>query len=127
MGIMKPAIKNQYQEALVLAKALLNVADRLALNQRELGCIIGLSEASASRLYRKEKYIDPHTKEGELALLLIRLFRSLSAILGGDIKRCQKWFHAYNKHLNGVPSHLVTRLEGLVAVTSYLDVMRGKL
>ncbi len=127
MKLIKLTQTHTAQEAAVLTKALKNVAERLDLNQRELALILGFSEASSSRFYRGEKDILPDSKEGELALLLIRLFRSLSAILGGDIPRCQKWFHAFNKHLNGIPSQLVTRLEGLVAVTSYLDVMRGKL
>lgn len=115
------------QQSNVLTKALRNTADRLALNQKTLGLIIGLSEASSSRFYRGDKLVSPETKEGEMALMLIRIFRSLSAILGGNITQCQRWFNAYNKHLNGVPAQLVTRVEGLGTVACYLDVMRGKL
>lgn len=115
------------QQADVLTKALRNTAERLALNQRELSIIIGFSEASSSRFYRGEKQILPNTKESEMALMLIRIFRNLSAILGGDTAKCQQWLHAYNKHLNGVPAQLIQRIEGLGSVTCYLDVMRGKL
>lgn len=118
---------NIEQQTIVLTKALRNTADRLALTQRGLGLVIGFSEASSSRFYRGEKQISPETKEGEIALILIRIFRSLSAVLGGDILKCQQWFNAYNKHLNGIPAEMITHVEGLSNVACYLDVMRGKL
>lgn len=124
MAHPKPSILEQQ---MVLHKALLSLAQRLDINQKQLAQIIGLSEPSASRLYHGQKSINPASKEGELALLLIRLYRSLDAILGGDQDNCRAWFHHYNYHLNGIPSELITQVQGLVAVTNYLDVMRGKL
>jgi len=41
------------------------------------------SEASVSRL-QTGRGLDPETKEGELALLFLRLYRSLDALVGGD-------------------------------------------
>lgn len=127
--MMKHTAQNIHaeQHAAVLTKALRNTADRLGLHQKALGLIIGCSEATSSRLYRGDKQISPDTKEGEMALLIIRIFRSLSAILGSDTTKCQQWFHTYNTHLNGVPSQLATRIEGLNNVACYLDAMRGKL
>ncbi len=122
-----PHPKPNILEQTVLHKALLRLAERLNINQKQLAQIIGLSETSASRLYHGQKTLNPHTKAGELALLLIRLYRSLDAILGGDEENCRRWFHQYNYHLNGVPLDLITQVQGLVAVTNYLDVMRGKL
>jgi hypothetical protein len=115
------------KKAEVLTTALINVTERLELTQRQLAGIIGLSEASASRFFSHEKKINPHSKEGELSLHLIRIFRSLDAILGGDQENCRRWFKNYNKHLNGIPLDLVTKIEGLINVANYLDVMRGKL
>lgn len=120
-------LNTQQQEACVLTKALCNAANRLGLAQRELATLVGVSEATGSRLYQGKKLISPREKTGELALLLIRSFRSLSAILGGDPEKCRLWFHSENAHLGGIPARLVLRTEGLVAVTNYLDVMRGKL
>lgn len=124
MAHSKPSILEQQN---VLHKALLRLAEKLKINQKQLSQIIGLSEPSASRLYHGQKSLNPDSKEGELALLLIRLYRSLDAILGGDEDNCRAWFHHYNRHLNGIPVELVTQVQGLVAVVNYLDVMRGKL
>ena len=110
----------------VLAKAALKAAQRLDLNGRELAEIIGTSEASISRL-RAGRGLDPQRKEGELALLFLRLFRSLDALVGGDEAKARSWLHANNDHLGGTPAERIRTVEGLVDVVQYLDAMRGRL
>lgn len=112
-------------QAAVLSKALLRAADRLQVTNRQLGRIVGVSESTISRLGRSA-VIDPRSKEGELAVLFVRLFRSLDAMLGGNPEACQSWFHAHNHHLAGSPVELVQGVQGLVHVIEYLDAMRSK-
>jgi hypothetical protein len=112
--------------AVVLTKALLNAGQRLALRNRDLGQVIGASEASVSRLAR-ERVVEPNSKEGELALLFLRLFRSLDALVGSDETKARAWLHAHNTHLGGVPADRIRQVEGLVDVVQYLDSMRGRL
>jgi transcriptional regulator with XRE-family HTH domain len=111
---------------LVLAKAVLNAATRLDLRQRDLATILGASEASVSRLQRG-RGIDPASKEGELALLFLRMYRSLDTLVGGDDARARAWISSENDHLAGVPAHRLTSVQGLVDVVQYLDAMRGRL
>jgi Antitoxin Xre/MbcA/ParS C-terminal toxin-binding domain/Antitoxin Xre-like helix-turn-helix domain len=110
----------------VLTKAVLSAARRLGLRNRELAAVIGTSEASVSRLSRT-RTLEPGGKEGELALMLVRLYRSLDALVGGDDEQARQWLHAENDHLRGVPAELIQRVEGLVDVVQYLDAMRGRL
>lgn len=110
----------------VLTRATLRAADKLGLSQRDLAKLLGVSPASLSRLARG-RAIDPAGKEGELALLFLRLFRSLDALVGGDESAARAWFHARNLHLDAVPAELVARVDGLVHVVEYLDAMRGRL
>jgi transcriptional regulator with XRE-family HTH domain len=110
----------------VLAKAALAAAERLGLRSRQLAEIIGTSEASVSRL-RSGRGLDPATKEGELALLFLRLYRSLDTLVGGDDVKARDWLHAANDHLGGVPADRIRTVEGLVDVVQYLDAMRGRL
>jgi hypothetical protein len=110
----------------VLAKAVLAAAARLDLRQRHLAAVLGSSEASVSRL-QHGRGIDPASKDGELALLFLRLYRSLDALLGGDDAKSREWLHAPNDHLGGVPAERVRTVEGLVDVVQYLDAMRGRL
>src|SRR3954469_7834923 len=82
----------------VLAKATLAAAGRLGLRNRHLAAVIGSSEASVSRL-QTGRGLDPESKEGELALLFLRLYRSLDALVGGDDEKARQWVHAPNHHV----------------------------
>ncbi|HEX6066169.1 MAG TPA: antitoxin Xre/MbcA/ParS toxin-binding domain-containing protein [Longimicrobiales bacterium] len=114
------------QPAAVLTKALLAAARRLGLRNRELAAVLGASEASVSRL-ASGRVIEPATKEGELALLFLRLFRSLDALVGGESEKARAWLQAENVHLGGIPAERIRHVEGLVDVVQYLDSMRGRL
>ena len=110
----------------VLAKAVLSASTRLGLRNRQLAAVLGSSEASVSRL-QTGRGLDPETKEGELALLFLRLYRSLDALVGGDDEKARRWLNAANVHLAGVPVERIRTVEGLVDVVQYLDAMRGRL
>jgi len=111
--------------AAVVTKAVRRVAEKLDVSQKDLARILGVSEATVSRL-ASGKTLDLDRKEGELALLFVRVFRSLDALVGDEAK-ARAWFHAHNDHLGGVPAERVRTVEGLVHVAEYLDAMRGKL
>ena len=121
-----PTPKDRPDAAAVVTRAVMRLADKLAISQKALAATLGVSPASVSRLDR-ERSIEPASKEGELALLLLRVFRSLDAIVGGDEAAARAWFHAHNTHLGGVPSELVQSVTGLAHVADYLDAIRGKL
>jgi len=108
----------------VLTRSARRAAERLDLTQKDLAQIIGISPATVSRLPHRP--LDPAAKEGELAILFVRMFRSLDALVGGNIDSARKWLHAENHHLGGVPAQLIQTVTGLVDVVEYLDAMRGK-
>ena len=110
--------------AAVLTRAVERAAGAFDLSNRELAAVLGVSPASLSRLARGRR-IRPESKEGELALLFLRVFRSLDALLGGDAESCRQWLRSYNHHLAGVPAELLRTVSGLVGVAEYLDAMRG--
>jgi hypothetical protein len=103
----------------VLTKALLNAGDTLGLSRQRLGEIVGRERTAFSR------GLDPDGKAGELALLLIRGYRSLYALVGGDPVAMRHWMHTPNRDTGGVPAEQVRTVQGLVAVVEYLDAMRG--
>jgi transcriptional regulator with XRE-family HTH domain len=108
----------------VLTRALLRAAERLGLSQRDLAAVLGVSPATLSRLPRRP--LDPQSKEGELAVLFVRLYRSLDALLGGNAAKARAWLFAPNHHLGGVPAEMIRTIVGLTHVIEYLDAMRGK-
>ena len=115
------------EESAVLTKAFVRASDKLGLAQKEQARVLGLSPASLSRLSRGERSIDVDGKEGELALLFVRLYRSLDALTGGDESKSREWLSAQNHHLGGEPLELIRSIQGLVHVVEYLDAMRGRL
>ncbi len=110
----------------LLTKALLNVAALYELCDKELSEIIGISEADISRLKHGTKLLSEKSQESELALLLIRLYRSLNAIAGDDSSKAKAWLHSYNDYFSAAPIDHIKRIEGLVAVVNYLDAMHAK-
>jgi hypothetical protein len=113
-------------EATVVSKALLRAAELLGLSSTELAGIIGTSESTLSRVRnRKRGPIPLGSKEGELALLFLRAFRSLDALVGGNAAHAKAWLRAENRHVGGVPLRRMKKIEGLVDVAEYLDAMRG--
>jgi hypothetical protein len=110
----------------VVTKAVLSAAKRLDLRNKELAAIIGTSEAFVSRL-KSGRSLDPQRTEGQLALLFLRLYRSLDALVGGDDQKARAWLHDENDHVRGIPADRIRTVEGLVDVVQYLDAMRGRL
>lgn len=110
----------------VVTKATLRAAERLDLADAALARVVGVSPSSISRL-RSGRVISASQKEGELALLFLRLYRSLDTLLGGDVEGCRRWLRGENVHLGGIPLQLIQTVSGLVSVGQYLDAMRGKL
>ncbi len=114
------------EKEIVLTKAILNVASSYGLSGKQLSEILGLSESTTSRLQQGKKRISPYTKEGEMALLLVRVYRSLNALLGNNHDKAKAWLTSDNRHFNITPIEKIKTISGLVEVVNYLDAMRGK-
>lgn len=122
---MNIAAKAKPDPGTVLCKAIINVKDHLSLSQAEVGDAIGLNRTSVGRLAVRGS-LSPQSKTGELALLLVRIYRALYAMMGGDIGAMQHWYRTPNRHLGGTPAELVASVQGLIRVVEYLDAIRGK-
>ncbi|TCD47982.1 antitoxin Xre/MbcA/ParS toxin-binding domain-containing protein [Chlorobium sp. N1] len=121
-----PIPANNLQRQAVLSKAVVRSADHLEIPGSLLARIIGISPASASRLRAETYLLSESRKEWELAVLLVRLFRSLDAIAGGSRQTAREWMQADNRALGGKkPIELITTAQGLVNVVTYLDAQRG--
>ena len=123
---MSVAVSTLPDQASVVSKALLRAAEALGLSSSELAEIIGASESTLSRVRNHKRGPIPlDSKEGELGLLFLRVFRSLDALVGGNEAHAKAWLHAENRHHGGIPLHRMKKIEGLVDVAGYLDAMRG--
>ena len=112
------------REGIVLTKATIRASEKLAVSQKALSNIIGLSEPVVSRMKNGE-FVLARSKSFELAALFVRLYRSLDAIVGGDEAAARKWRKSTNLALNGAPIDLIQKVYGLTHVVQYLDSKRA--
>ena len=122
---MAAQLEHHPAPAEVLCKALFNACDQLTLKQEEIAKIIGSNRTSISRLKTKGS-LDPESKQGELALILLRIARALFALSGGDPAWIKHFMRSRNKLTGGVPAEQLQTVQGLIRVMTYLDAIRGK-
>ena len=109
----------------LVTKAALRAAERLGLSNKELARVLGLSESTVSRMSSGNYALAPEQKPYELALLFVRLYRSLDSIVGGDQAVAKAWLRAGNSALGDAPLVRITSIAGLVETIAYLDARRA--
>lgn len=108
----------------VVTKALFNVKHELRLSNDVVGQIIGADSATVSRMRTKMDMRE--NKVYEAAVLMIRAYRSLYAILGGSTEAMQHWLNTNNIDFDQKkPLDKMKTIVGLVNTVEYLDAMRG--
>lgn len=126
MAKAKPLTAPSAGEATVLTKATLRAAARLALTHKLLAAVIGVSEATVSRMRSGGYVLQRGEKPFELAVLFVRLYRSLDAIVGGDDATAASWLKNRNIALDAAPVALIQTVSGLMNVIQYLDARRAR-
>lgn len=109
----------------VLAKAFFNAAKKIDLSQAQLAAILGVSLPTISRLKTKLK-LDPNSKQGELALLLIKLYIVLYDLNGGDLDWIHHFLNSKNQVTGGIPIRQIETARGLVLVLQFVEAIRNK-
>jgi len=112
-------------DSAVVTKATLRAADILSIKDKQLARIIGVSPATLSRMRGGTAPVDRGQKAFELAVLFLRLYRSLDAIVGGDDAVSRRWIANHNTALDGAPIDLIQSVSGLTNVIQYLDARRA--
>ena len=122
---LESSLLQPVDDAVVVTKAVLRAAERLGVSNRLLASVLGCSEATVSRMGSGAYQLSPGDKPFELAVLFLRLFRSLDAIVGGDAAAARAWLRSENLALNAPPVRLIATVAGLVTVVGYLDARRA--
>jgi transcriptional regulator with XRE-family HTH domain len=126
MALTKPEPSRALDGSSVLSKAVTRAAALLGLTQRQVAGALGLSGPTTSRLFTGKYLLSPtRSKEWELAVLFVRLFRSLDALWGHE-GTARAWLASYNTSLGAAPLELIRSAAGLVRVVDYLDHARGR-
>ncbi|HHJ21079.1 MAG TPA: DUF2384 domain-containing protein [Gammaproteobacteria bacterium] len=109
----------------VLTRATCEAAQRLSIKGSELATILGVSPATVTRMKQQTYTLNPGSKAWELAVLLVRLYRSLDSITNGDENTARAWMHNPNEHLHGIPITLTQKVDGLSRTLAYVDAFRA--
>jgi transcriptional regulator with XRE-family HTH domain len=119
-------VSQAVDEAGVLSRSVVRAARLLGLSQRALAQVLGISDATSSRLFAGKYLLSrDRAKEWELGVLFIRLFRSLDALWGHE-DAAHVWLASDNTTLGAAPADLLGSVQGLVRVVAYLDSARGR-
>ncbi|MDY6531272.1 antitoxin Xre/MbcA/ParS toxin-binding domain-containing protein [Acinetobacter faecalis] len=110
------------KQKMILAKAILAAAERLGLTQDQLALTLNIDSVTLGALT-----LDPTSKQGELALTLIRIATSLDALTGGDTAWMQHFMKSSNKLISGIPMEQVQTSQGLASVLQFVEGLRTKL
>jgi Protein of unknown function (DUF2384) len=113
------------KEPSVLTSATVRAAERLQIKNAALARILGVSDSTVSRMRNKALFLERGDKPFELAILFVRLYRSLDSIMAGDDAVAADWLRNNNTALNGIPLALIQSVSGLVDVIAYLDARRA--
>jgi uncharacterized protein (DUF2384 family) len=117
---------HQPDPSATLSKAVVRAAGLLGLSQAAVAEVLGVSGATASRLFAGTWRLAPsRRREWEFALLFVRLYRSLAALVGNDAD-ARTWLRNENLALGARPIDLIGSAEGLVRVLQYLDASRAR-
>ena len=115
------------RESAALTKATIRAAEKLGLKPRMLSAVTGLSESTISRMNNGKYFLARGEKAFELSVLLVRLYRSLDAIVSGDENVAKAWLNNPNGPLRDKPINLIQTVSGLVNVIEYLDARRARI
>ena len=121
----KPRQVSAADQAAVVTKATLRAASQLGLTNKTLATVIGVSEATVSRMRSEDYTLQLGQKPFELAVLFVRLYRSLDAIVGGDDAVAAAWLRNRNTALASKPLALIQTTSGLMNAIAYLDARRA--
>tara|TARA_R110002110_G_scaffold252437_1_gene468301 strand:- start:404 stop:796 length:393 start_codon:yes stop_codon:yes gene_type:complete len=116
----------QKKDDKLLTSAVSKIAAFWGLSNVKLGSVLGLSEATISRLRSGKTFLDPASKSFEAGQFLLRLFRSLDALMGSDDDAAKSWLTSHNLDLEARPIDLIDSFKGLLTVCDYVDAHRAR-
>jgi transcriptional regulator with XRE-family HTH domain len=121
----RPKPRPSPSQAAVITKAALRAAEQLGMTSKSLAAVLGVSEATVSRMRSGDYSLQRGQKPFELAVLFVRFWRSLDAIVGGDAAVARAWLRNRNTALDAEPIALIQTVAGLMNAIHYLDARRA--
>ena len=127
VSLERPDASAALDVSAILSKAVARSAVLLGVSNAVIARVLGVSEATMSRLKSGTYVLERGSKPYELAQLFVRLFRSLNSITGGDDAASRSWLVTPNTALEARPLDLIQTIPGLFATLAYVDSRRAPL
>lgn len=105
----------------LLTAAIMKVAVLWGMTDDKLGAALSLPSSTIKQLRLEEAELDQASDGFENAQHLLRLARSLGAMLGSDESATRTWFSTYNVNLAARPIDLIENGGGLSAVGQHVE------
>ena len=118
------SVKTTLRKGKILTQAVLNVAKYLGLNDGQLSSALGVSADELYDLKLGSKQLIENTTSFVRAIYIVRVYRSIFAIMGGDELVMRQWMKSPNTALDAIPIEIINTSEGLECVANYLDARR---
>ncbi len=109
------------EAAVVLTKSFLEACHSLGLDRSSVLRCLGMPEATLKRYESQERFLQPESREWELAAMLVTIHRFASSLVGNDPVLLKSWASTYNRALKSTPIEALASAQGLVAVCVYLQ------
>ena len=124
MAVQVPAAPaSGLNEDMVLLKAVRRAGEELGLSDKETTQALNKSSTFFEQAYPQNP-MDPSTRQ--MIASVLRLHRSLSALVGNDITLMRHWMATANRHTGGVPRRQLQDPGQLVKMVQCLDAMGGR-
>lgn len=116
-------LEQQTTSDVVLGEAVLRAAEQLNLSRSQLARVLDMDVVAITQLQNQPE-LDPNSKQGKLALLLIRLYQALHVLTGGDRAWMKRFLTSENRVTRGIPAHQIETLNGLISVLNFVEALR---
>ena len=117
--------EQQTSSKAVLGKAVLRAAEHLHLSQSQLAIVLRMDVVAITQLQNQSE-IDPNSKQGKLALLLIRLYQALYTLTGSDREWIDHFLTSENRVTGGIPANQIETMDGLISILNFVESIRAK-
>ena len=125
-NIPQKNISNSEKER-VLTYAVVNVADRLGLNDIQLAKILFAKEDFVTSIKNEKSVLKFGSVPYVQATLLVRIYKSLDAMTGGNQKIGQQWMKSQNSAFGDSPISHILKRQGINDVVKYLDTSTSRI
>jgi len=112
-------LSQQIDRSRVLAKAAWKAAEQLGLKPEQFLRILHLEGIDGK--FSELQTLDPNSQSGEIAIIVIRIYRAVYSLNGGDIKWMHHFLNSPNSLTGGVPIEQMESMNGLLSVLKAVE------